>query len=83
MSGGDYFSSRRALGASLTGLLPVLLALVPVPAYADGWSTFAGNPQHTAVSSVATQSLDGIRWSTPVDCSRPPEPFSFTTARRS
>jgi len=31
------------------------------------WRGFAGDPQHTALSTVAAQSLDGIRWQTPVD----------------
>jgi hypothetical protein len=35
------------------------------------WTTFAGNPQHTAVSAVASQPLETIRWSTPVDLAPP------------
>jgi hypothetical protein len=31
------------------------------------WETFAGNPQHTAISAVASQSFDEIHWQTPVD----------------
>src|SRR5437660_10520153 len=31
------------------------------------WNGYAGNPQHSAVSSVASLSLNGIRWSTQVD----------------
>jgi hypothetical protein len=31
------------------------------------WSGYGGNPQHTALSTVASQSLQTIRWSTPVD----------------
>src|SRR5262249_21650749 len=31
------------------------------------WGSFAGNPQHTALSSVPSQSLDRIAWQTPVD----------------
>src|SRR5262249_57327345 len=31
------------------------------------WGCYAGNPQHTALSPVASQSLDQIRWQTPVD----------------
>ena len=36
-------------------------------AVAQQWSGFAGNAQHTALSSVASQDLDTIRWQTPVD----------------
>jgi hypothetical protein len=31
------------------------------------WTSFAHDPQHTALSAVASQSLDAIHWSTPVD----------------
>jgi autotransporter-associated beta strand protein len=31
------------------------------------WNGYAGNPQHTAVSSVASQALQTIHWETPVD----------------
>ena len=31
------------------------------------WGGFGGTPQHTATSTVAAQSLDRIRWQTPVD----------------
>jgi hypothetical protein len=31
------------------------------------WSNYAGDAQHTAVSGVASQSLQAIRWQTPVD----------------
>jgi hypothetical protein len=33
------------------------------------WSGFAGNAQHTADSPVQSQSLDAIRWQSPVDLS--------------
>jgi hypothetical protein len=31
------------------------------------WLEYAGDPQHTALSSVASQPLQAIRWQTPVD----------------
>ncbi len=35
------------------------------------WSGYAGNPQHTALSSVPSQSLGRIVWQTPVDLQPP------------
>jgi hypothetical protein len=35
------------------------------------WDGYAGDPQHTAVSSVASQSLQSIHWETPVDLEPP------------
>ena len=32
-----------------------------------GWSGYAHDPQHTAISTVASQSLDVVGWQTPVD----------------
>ena len=31
------------------------------------WDGYAGDPQHTAISGVATQPLQSIHWQTPVD----------------
>src|SRR5437879_2184002 len=36
-----------------------------------GWTTFAGNPQHTALSDTGAQRLEVIRWSKPVDLAPP------------
>lgn len=33
------------------------------------WFTFAGDPQHTGLSSVAAQPVNAIQWQTPVDLS--------------
>ena len=52
----------------------VLLAAFAFPGARSaqaGWGTFAGNPQHTALSAVASQPLQFIRWSTPVDLAPP------------
>ena len=35
------------------------------------WAGYAGNPQHTAQSAVASQPLQEIRWQTPVDLQPP------------
>jgi hypothetical protein len=39
------------------------------------WNGHASDPQHTALSSVPTQPLNGIRWTTPVDESAASEPI--------
>lgn len=49
-------------GALLTGML-----LGPKPGAAQTWGNYGGNAQHTAISTVASQSLNTIRWQTPVD----------------
>ena len=41
----------------------------PATAAEPIWDGLAGNPQHTALGPVATDPLQGIRWSTPVDTS--------------
>jgi hypothetical protein len=44
------------------------LATMPGRVQADYlWDGFAGDPQHTALSTVASQPLQTIRWQTPVD----------------
>lgn len=48
----------------LTTLLPGLLS---AQALSFPWSSHGHSPQHTAISSVPSQSLQGIRWQTPVD----------------
>src|SRR5262249_16284247 len=52
---------RTAVGLRLE---PLEDRTVPSVAF---WSGFGGNAEHTAVSPVQSQSLDGIRWQSKVD----------------
>jgi hypothetical protein len=71
----NTFSLTRTRGAASRWTAVLALAggvfLSPPDGWGEGagalWSGFAGNPQHTATSTVASQSLDRIRWHTPVD----------------
>src|SRR3984957_19292648 len=45
------------------------LSGISIAAADPTWTGFANNPQHTADSSVASDSLQTIRWQTPVDLS--------------
>jgi hypothetical protein len=47
--------------------LACALGSVSIAAAQPAWSGFAGNAQHTALSTVASDPLSSIRWSTPVD----------------
>src|SRR6187200_3282797 len=63
---------RRTRIIAMAGALFGAFSLAPVaPARADGWSTYGGNAQHTALSSVASQPLEVIHWTTPVDLAPP------------
>jgi len=56
--------------------LAVACALAPWPrAIAADWLGHGGDPQHTAISEVATQPFSTIRWSTTVDEGSPSEPI--------
>ena len=59
----------RALVA-WAGLLGSVLSAGASPVWA-AWATFAGNARHTALSPVAAQTLQTIRWSVPVDLAPP------------
>src|SRR5262245_5744510 len=60
-------SRARTVGHWLTLSLWVGSTLfTPPPAHA-AWSMHAGNPQHTALTSVPTQPLQQIHWQMPVD----------------
>src|SRR5688572_29686774 len=39
----------------------------PAPVVGPAWPGFGRDPQHSAVGAVATQDLNRIAWSTPVD----------------
>src|SRR5439155_15475911 len=58
----------RAVVTCVALVAPALLQATPALAT---WSTFAGDPQHTAISGVASQPLEVILWSTPVDLAPP------------
>lgn len=44
------------------------------PVDGPAWTQFGGNAQHSAMSGVATLSLDTVRWHTPVDLAPPYRP---------
>ncbi|MFL5241324.1 MAG: fibronectin type III domain-containing protein [Gemmataceae bacterium] len=56
--GYDLVTGRGAPFANL--VVPDLVGNLP-------WSSYAGNAQHTATSTTASQSLDAIHWQTAVD----------------
>src|SRR3989442_1376869 len=61
-------SPRRARALSATArLLAAGLALAVAPRAHAAWTTYAGNAQHTALSTVATQPLQRIHWQAEVD----------------
>ena len=64
--------ARRQVHAvvAVVGLLGTCLSAGAAPVWA-AWSTFAGNARHTALSPVAAQALQTIRWSVPVDLAPP------------
>ena len=58
----------RAHSAFLLALLALSVSLHARPALAiESWRCSAGNAQHTALSTVASQPLQAIQWQTPVD----------------
>ena len=59
---------RRARARSAAArLLAAGLVLAAAPRAHAAWTTYAGNAQHTALSTAATQPLQKIHWQTPVD----------------
>jgi hypothetical protein len=67
LDSGDHLRECCGLPLWLAELLLGLAWLGGAATSEAAWSTFAENARHTAVSSVAAQSLEGIRWATPVD----------------
>ncbi len=62
-------SARRLLTPAVAAVVCLLSASI---AHADPvWAGYAGNAQHTALSAIPSQSLQGIIWSTPVDLNPP------------
>lgn len=57
--------SRRKISRSYKPVLESLEQRLALDATA--WSSFAGNAQHTSVSTVESQPLEAVHWSTPVD----------------
>ena len=55
------------VGRNVAGLLAATLVLAAAPRARAAWTTYGGNAQHTALSTVATQPLQMIHWQTPVD----------------
>jgi len=61
----SLFSFRKTRNKSLRPIIETLEARIALDATA--WSSFGGNAQHTSISSVASQPLEAVHWSTKVD----------------
>lgn len=74
------FSNVLNLGRGKKWL--AMIALSPLLSHAQirsaPWGGFANDAQHTAVTRMATQPLEAIHWSTPVDLNAPPSGTVFT-----
>src|SRR6476469_10976802 len=71
MSSGTYNRNRRTGTLSLAAVLLVGGLVVRAVSGPAAWMMYAGDPQHTAVSAVASEPLETIRWTTPVDLAPP------------
>ena len=63
-------SRQRAICNNLFLCAAAIYTLVVAPCVGTAqafWGGYAGNPQHTALSTVASQNLDGILWTASVD----------------
>ncbi len=61
----------RMRSRRVDGLLLGACVLLGASSARAEWRTYAGNAQHTGLSPVASQPLQVIRWSTPVDLAPP------------
>jgi len=57
----------RTFGHRRLACRPALERLEDRTVPSSGWGNFAHDPQHTGLSTVASQPLDRIDWQTPVD----------------
>jgi hypothetical protein len=64
---GANASTEAASARNGPVVAPPPAANAPVVALGPAWPSFGRNPQHTAQSAIATQDLNRIAWSTPVD----------------
>jgi hypothetical protein len=67
--------TRHTFVLALAGVLLGKFILIQATPALAAWSTFAGDPHHTAVSAAASQPLEVIHWSTPVDLAPPSSPI--------
>ena len=65
--------------ATPEGNLPLLPRRPVVPVNGPAWTGFAGNAQHSALSTVASLSMRGFYWYTPVDLNPVYENGALTT----
>ncbi len=66
----DWLQPLRPQGKLVAVCAVALAASTLYPAIATAqthWRSFGHDPQHTALSSVASQCMNGIRWQTPMD----------------
>ena len=61
--------------SAFPALVRLGLVLAPTTLPAQQWAGHGGDPQHTSISSVASQPFNTVRWSTPVDTTDPGDPI--------